>query len=613
MKNIIVFSFAAILMLPILHGQQSDSRSNLRSGSAPFFHGVASGDPLTDRVIIWTRVTPDQINGDSILVHWRMAEDTAMREIVNQGTYYAKDLRDYTVKIDVNGLAPETCYYYDFRVDSNYSVRGRTITAPSGDNEQVRFAVVSCSNYEHGYFNVYRKIAERNDVQAVLHLGDYIYEYETGGYSANISGRTYEPVNEIITLDDYRLRYSHYRLDNDLQDIHQQYPFICIWDDHESANDAWTDGAENHTDGTEGDWQLRKSNSKIAYFEWLPIREKTDSSIYRKFEYGDLVNLFMLDTRIEGRDEQVGASSGAVNDPNRSLLGQTQFDWLKDELLNSNSRWNILGQQVMMAPLEAFGVPVNADQWDGYNAERNALYNHIMNNNIENIVVLTGDIHTSWANDLPLNNYNSSTGANSVGVEFVSTSVTSPGFPIGFGAGVIQSMNSHIKWADLTQKGYVILDIDKFRTQGEWYFVDNISSPGANESLGNAFFVNHQERHLNNASLTSLAAFNCTPAPALPYNPEQYASIEHKDVQLYGVYPNPFKDEFILHFGSDKKKEIRFELMDASGKVVYQQPTFQIGGPSEYFKVYTSDLNSGMYQLIIYEGQQTFVHRLVKY
>ncbi len=583
-------------------------RNVLKTLHAPFYHGVASGDPLHDRVIIWTRVTPEEINSDSIRVNWRIATDTLLNNLVNSGYFYTSQIRDYTVKVDVSGLNPSTCYYYDFEVDGKHSVPGRAITADLGDNENVRFAVVSCSNYEYGYFNAYRAIAERNDVNAVLHLGDYIYEYAAGGYSANIADRTHEPLHEIVTLDDYRLRYSHYRLDTDLQRIHQQYPFICVWDDHESANDAWYDGAENHDAAAQGAWIDRKNNAKKAYFEWLPIRESNDSSIYRKIEYGDLINLYMLDTRLEGRDEQVGATSSDIDSPTRSLLGETQLAWLKSELLASTAQWNILGQQVMMAPLEAFGTPLNPDQWDGYNYERNHLLNYIISNDIPNVVVLTGDIHTSWANDIPMDGYISSTGTNSGGVEFVATSVTSPGFPIGFGVSLIQSMNSHIKWADLTEKGYIILDVTKDRAQSEWYFMDDVNTPGNSQSFAKAYYVNDQERFLREESIPSFASNFCIPAPVLNLEGNQPEALE-----LFGVYPNPFNSYFILHMGAAEAKQIEVSIMDLSGKVVFQLEAIPVAGGSEYLKIQTEGLASGLYSLILSTPKSQTAHKIVKF
>lgn len=598
-----------LLFLVTFSAVSQKERNILKTIHAPFYHGVASGDPLHDRVIIWTRVTPDEINNDSIRVNWRIATDTMIFDVVNSGYFYTKQERDYTVKVDVTGLNPSTCYYYDFEVDGKFSVPGRAITADLGDNENVRFAVVSCSNYEYGYFNVYSALAERNDVNAVLHLGDYIYEYATGGYSANIANRSHEPAHEIVTLDDYRLRYSHYHLDTDLQRIHQQYPFICVWDDHESANDSWLDGAENHDPATQGNWIDRKNNAKKAYFEWLPIRENAiDQSIYRKIEYGDLVNLYMLDTRLEGRAEQVGATSTDLNDTTRSLLGQTQLNWLKSELLGSQAQWNILGQQVMMAPLEAFGTTLNPDQWDGYPVERNDILNYIVSNDIQNVVVLTGDIHTSWANDIPMAGYSSSTGANSGAVEFVTTSVTSPGFPIAFGAGLIQSLNNHIKWAELTKKGYIILDINKDRTQSEWYFMDDINAPNMTNSFAKAYYVNDLERHLRVGSTPSFASNFCIPAPWLNLEEQSNETLE-----LFGVYPNPFNSYFILHMGAAQHQIVTVKMYDLSGREVFQQENVPVAGGSEYLKVHTEGLESGMYSLVITTQTSQMAHKIVKF
>jgi len=593
------------------------NRNSLKINEAPFLHGVASGDPLTDRVIIWTRVTLDS-SVQSKDVNWRIATDTSMRNIINEGVFSTDNSRDFTVKVDVTGLSPSTCYFYDFEVDSSYSVRGRTRTADEGDNDMVRFALVSCSNYEHGYFGAYKKIAQRNDLNAVVHLGDYIYEYETGGYSANINDRTTKPSNETVTLEDYRLRYSHYRLDHDLQDLHQQYPFICIWDDHEFADNSYIDGAENHDETTEGLWQNRKSNSKKAYFEWMPIREKaSDSSIYRKFEYGNLLNLYMLDTRIEGRDEQVGASSSDVNDPNRSLLGAAQFNWLKNELSNSQAKWNVLGQQVMIAPLRAFGNPVNADQWDGYNYERSQLLNHVINTNIENLVVLTGDIHSSWANDIPMNNYDPGTGANSAGVEFVATSVTSPGFAFGFGSSVIQSFNPHNRWHNITEHGYVILHIDQQKTQAEWYFLDNIQVDSTGESLANAFYVNDGERFLRQSTLATSGYLNCIRAPVLPYDINDYLNVKEEKITknhpfLFGVYPNPHYDQLTIHLGANQMEEVTLRIIDMTGKLVYEKNAIRVDRPSQFIKLNTNGLESGAYVLQISDGDKVLTRKLVK-
>ena len=427
----------------------------------PFYHGVASGDPLADRVIILTRLTPDSGWTGSADVLWRVATDTGMTNVIQNGTFTTDQNVDYTVKIDVSGLSPNTFYYYEFTHNGYNSIRGRTKTAPVGPVDSLRFAVVSCANYEAGYFNAYKVIKDRNDVDAIIHLGDYIYEYEHDGYAFNATAnRIWDPANEIIVLNDYRTRYSTYHLDQDLMRLHQQFPFFNIWDDHEYANDAYIGGAENHTEGTEGAWVDRKAYAQQAYFEWIPIRPQgvgNDSIIYRVIPYGDLVDFIMLDTRIHGRDEQVAASSPDVNDTNRTILGADQFAWLKQQLSGSSKQWKVLGQQVMIAPLEAFGQPVNADQWDGYASDRSKLMNYILDSNVTDVVAITGDIHTSWANDMPTATYQSD-GTGSAFVEFVTTSVTSPGLSMSVPVSLIQAMNPHIKYTELTHKGFTILE-----------------------------------------------------------------------------------------------------------------------------------------------------------
>ncbi len=611
--NKLIISLLTIFFANTLFAQQHyNPRGRVNNDLKPFYHGVASGDPLPNAVIIWTRVTLDTLDFDPIDVTWRIATDTAMINIVASGTTQTDYLKDFTVKVDAMGLNPNTCYYYDFNAMGSYSVRGRTKTAPVGDVDSLRFAVVSCSNYEHGYFNSYRKITQRNDIDAVFHLGDYIYEYETGGYSANISGRAVEPTNEIISLDDYRLRYSHYRLDEDLMRLHQQYPFITTWDDHESANDSYIDGAENHDPNTEGNWHSRKSNAKQAYFEWMPMREKggADSSIYRKISYGDLFNLYMLDTRLEGREEQVGTTSPLLNSATRTLLGNTQYNWLKNELINSTARWNIIGQQVMIAPLKIAGIPVNTDQWDGYPAERNKLLNDILINNVKNVVVLTGDIHTSWANDIPISGYNPSTGANSAGVEFVVTSITSPGFPFSVGAGLIQSSNSHMKWIDLTQKGYLILDVNKQRTQADWYFVD-VATINNNENLGNAFYVNNNERFLRQASLPSQGnGYSCIQSPLAPISYSVGLAENEEQLVLLGVYPNPTTDYLIAQLSLTKTNiPLKVSVTDINGKIVFTDDYNSFSNGLNYLKFNVQSLSTGTYFLnLTYDSEsKTFL------
>lgn len=493
------------------------------SGHQPFRHGVASGDPLSDRVILWTRITPDESPSFSdalVPYRWQIALDPEMALIVNEGAGVTGPDVDYTVKVDADQLIPGTTYYYRFYSNQLDSPIGRTKTLPTGHVDRLRLAFCSCSNYPQGFFNVYREMANRADLDAVLHLGDYIYEYGPGGFGTESGlGRDPVPAAEIIALDDYRRRYAQYRSDADLQAVHRQHPFICVWDDHESANNAWYGGAENHTPGAEGDWFARRSDAIKAYFEWMPIRETGvidgfgDRSIYRNFRFGDLIDLFMLDTRLHARDQQAAVfDKNTTADINRSILGFDQEQWLHTGLSQSQNagvRWRVVAQQVMMAQLTIKNdLALNTDQWDGYQASRNRLFDHITRQGIDNFVVLTGDIHSSWAFDLsdnPFNpfNYGRITGRGAIGGEFVTPGVSS-GFSdksalTEIAALAVDGGLPHLKWANLTQRGYVLLDINHNRTKAHWYHVDTVASQDYRSNLARIYSQQAGANHIHRA------------------------------------------------------------------------------------------------------------------
>ncbi len=363
-----LFGFGALSLPVAFTGCNDGSDEEGSETQADFLHGVASGDPLQDRVILWTRLTPLDLNA-RLRVTWEIATDDQFKQNLKTGTVETTKTDDFTVKVDATGLQAGTTYFYRFRFGSKVSPVGQTKTLPVTTNK-VSFAVCSCSNYPAGYFYVYREIAKQN-VDVVIHLGDYIYEYGADGYATEDAaklGRTLPSDNnkEIIKLDDYRKRYALYRQDKDLQAVHQRHPFIVIWDDHELANDTWREGAENHQ-SNEGPFLERKLAALQAYFEWMPIRPVSNTdhlNIYRQFDFGSLVQLTMLDTRIIARDKQLEykdyiTSSGLdaqkfqadLTDPKRTLMGYTQRDWLVDKLKQSTATWNVIGQQVLMSKM----------------------------------------------------------------------------------------------------------------------------------------------------------------------------------------------------------------------------------------------------------------------
>ena len=337
-----------------------------------FEHGVASGDPTESSVILWTRVSrtnfrdihdDEQLSGTyDANVSWRVATDESFTNVVNSGSTTVGSETDFTLKVDAQNLQSNTKYFYQFTVGPNSSVVGKTKTLPSGTVDRVKLAVVSCSNYASGYFNVYKEIAQMGDLDAVIHLGDYIYEYADSGYG---SLRKLEPTHELINLADYRMRHALHKKDSNSQQMHASLPMIAVWDDHEVANDTWISGAENHDATTEGNFAARKASAIKAYFEWMPIRPVTpgvDSRVYRQFKFGDLVNLLMLDTRQAGRDQQLSYASFLTADGSfdaekfqtelasttRTMLGAEQKTWLKESLSSSIETWQVLGSQVLM-------------------------------------------------------------------------------------------------------------------------------------------------------------------------------------------------------------------------------------------------------------------------
>ena len=335
-------------------------------------------------------MTPrDPLATQSVIVRWRIGIDSELRRIVSSGTAETAAARDYTVKVDANGLMAGATYYYAFDVEGEQSPTGRTKTFPLTGADRMRFALVSCSNYPAGFFNVYASIVKRPDLDAIVHVGDYIYEFAEGEYGVGAAiNRIPQPPREAISLADYRARYATYRTDPDLQEAHRLLPFIAVWDDHEIANDAWMGGAINHNpEKGEGDWATRKAAAYKAYLEWMPIRESSEPGIhlYRTFRFGGLADLVMLDTR-GLRDRQVSSRDAAgLADPKRTLMGTAQEAWMFDQLRASqraNTPWTLLGQQIMFASITLPGTrPTNTDAWDGYPAQRTRVLDFVEREN----------------------------------------------------------------------------------------------------------------------------------------------------------------------------------------------------------------------------------------
>ncbi|TSA09525.1 MAG: alkaline phosphatase [Comamonadaceae bacterium] len=465
---------------------------------ADFKYGVASGDPLADRVILWTHAKiADSTN--SVWLTWQVAADNAFATVLRTGRVQTTEASSFTAKVDVTGLAAGSSYFYRFVDDAGViSTVGTTRTLPASNAASVKLAVFSCALYSEGFFNAY-DAAAKSDAQYAIHLGDYLYEYGSdpkkfGNTDAVALGRLTVPANDMVSLSDYRARYALYRSDPNLQALHARMPWITIWDDHEFANNAYVGGAENHNPLTQGDWPTRKNIAAKVYHEWMPIRTPDAANllkIYRSFDFGNLLSLHMLDTRIEGRDQQYdnyGDADGGVTryvtgltsgtDAARRMISATQQSWLTSSISSSTASWQFLGNQDIMARmwfpasvLQAYAaaatnpagvasaisnyltakatraaagaaaltptqsallnapkIPYNLDSWDGYPSNREAVLQTIKAQK-KKLVTLSGDSHNAWFANL------TTLAGEKVGVEFAASSVTAPGFEsVGLGA-----------------------------------------------------------------------------------------------------------------------------------------------------------------------------------
>lgn len=633
----------------------------------PFYHGVASGDPLDDRVVIWTRVTPETLNAAPVKVTWTLATDPELEHTVREGTYTTDADRDYTVKVDVDGLAPGTTYYYGFTAGDRHSLTGRTKTTPTGAAaDHLRFAVVSCSNYQAGYFNAYGRLADRNDLDAVIHLGDYIYEYANRVYGSPgvWDDRPVAPDREIVSLEDYRTRYSTYRLDEDLRRMHQQHAMVAVWDDHESANDSYVDGANNHQEDGEGSWQERKESARRAYFEWLPIRDTGDRSVYRTLSYGDLADLIMLDTRLEGREKQLAdVTDPTLEDPDRTILGAEQRAWLLEQLAASTARYRLIGNQVLFSELNVgwagrlVGQPYERvesgylDIWDGYPAERRRVVEALRE--VDDVVILTGDFHSSFAFEVavPANElsfreegdlgrvpvytasaYDPATAAGAVAVEFATPSISAANFDENTGAAIaallqrqintdlepndtlnLGNPNPHMKYADLTRHGYYLLDVRPEGVQAD-YFYGPILERATTETFGAGFTKAAGSNRL--VAVTAPAAGKARPDAPAPDRPPGLSTAVRADPatapRVLSLAPNPVGDMLRVAYALPRPATVTAELLDAAGRRLRELHRGRQPAGTYTLTADLAGLPGGSYYLRLTTADGTCVQPLVK-
>jgi alkaline phosphatase D len=478
-----------------------------------FQHGVASGDPLTDAVVIWTRVT---VAEPSATVRWTLARDPGLADVVRAGETSAEAEHDHTVHVDVTGLEPATGYHFGFEAAGERSAVARTRTLPAADAARARFATCSCAKLNAGYFNAYARIAERRDLDFLLHLGDYIYEAgntpAAGQTPGADIGRPFEPDGECRTLAEYRMRYAQYHRDPDVQALHLALPVIAALDDHELADGAWAGGSDAHDPDLHGPWSARREAAMRARWEWLPARppDPADPSrAFRRIDLGELASILICDIRSR---RSRPALEPEASDPGRSMLGAEQRDWLFGELERRPAGWRLVAtpsviqrtwNESLSEPLRTAllklklidddGDGPDEDQWDGYPAERQALLE--LFGRIGDVVVLSADIHVSVASRLELD-------SKPVAVEITAPSLTSQNLDEKLGVKpraaeiaaaerALVAAFEPIEWCELSGHGYCVVELEPERLRAEWWHVDGVLEPLPGEVRVAAYEVDH--------------------------------------------------------------------------------------------------------------------------
>ncbi len=563
------------------------------TANAPFYHGVASGDPLPNAVLLWTRVTPDSATAAPISLTWELATDTGFANVVANGTGTASAARDFTLTVDATGLTPNTVYYYRFESPNGAtSRRGRTQTAPQGSTDSMKVAVLSCSSVYSGYFNGYARLAERKDINLVIHMGDYLYDFVDPNEQVRVPSPA--PIGP-RTVDEWRDRHEYYLLDPDLRDARAQFPWVTFWDNHDVN-------------------QSTPLNGSIAFTEWVPIRMADTTQptrIYRAFQYGDLFDLHMLDILLF-RDRDTIAPGET------SILGTVQHNWFINSWLASTTKWNLLGSQKMVGGWYARGVPqipqiprdgdfFSTNSWDGYVEDRRRLFNLFDSLDRRNNMFISGDAHMSLALDLAIDpfdslQYSALTGAGAVGTEFLPTSVTRGNFDeMGISVGLVPAAveislnaNPHHVFMEVVQHGYGVLSINKDSITAEYWY-SPILTETTTETLGQSLVMEDGAGHWKRNLPTSVA-------PIISTAPTEFVSL---------IRPNPANDWIEFDIESQNPAAAQVKMFNIAGKVIKLTDVRKSAGGSTY-RIYTGNLQPAIYIIQVVTAEGAMIRQFVK-
>lgn len=594
--NSLVISFANELLAQNYQSYPENIYAD--TSHAPFYHGVASADPLTDKVLLWTRISPESNPlGDSLSVFWEISPDTSFTSILDSGTVFTDSTKDWTLTVDASNLSPNRYYYYRFKdSQGNYSVRGRTKTAPTGNNTSFEIGVASCSSIFSGFFNAYARMAENDEIDLIVHLGDYIYDFVDPDEEIRITAPY--PVN-VKTKEEWRDRHSYYLLDPDFRKVKQMHPFVIIWDNHDvEYKGVYRDG------------------SIEAFREWVPIRSSKVDSIYRKFSYGNLLDLIMMDVHLYKDEDQIAPGEF-------SFLGNTQYEWLTNELTQSTAQWKLVGSEKMFGGFYAKGLPqtlpipregdvFSTSSWDGYMLERENLLKTIRDSSINNVMVLSGDMHFTTAMNLVVDpfdslNYDPVTGDGAVGTEFLPTSISrgnfdESGVPETIAEAFVptlQGINPQIIHMELINHGYGLLRVNQNEIRAEYHYCP-ILERSTEDVLAKTLIMEDGANKWNQGN--------------------SYVGIDSQtpDLEYFvsSVFPNPVNgDEFFLDINTTKSQDIEYSIVSAAGgKEIAKGEHFNAAGyNSSSLRIDASRLSNGIYLIVVKGKDWEVVRKIVRY